>query len=71
MYQWNRSFNVPAPPGSPSGIWIFGNFLFKFPSYRAEKLLKCPQPRENYQITVLTFSSFYYGSQAVHVNMVH
>ena len=43
------------PPGNPPGIWVFGKFLFKFPSHRAEKLFKCPHPRANYQITVLTF----------------
>ena len=30
-----------------------------------------PHPRENYQITVLTFSSFHYASEAVYVNMVY
>ena len=45
----------PPPPGNPPGIWIFGKFLFKFPPHRAKKLFKCPHPRENYQITVLTF----------------
>ena len=39
----------------PPGIWIFETFLFKFPPQRAEKLFKCPHPRENYQITILTF----------------
>ena len=32
----------PPPPGNPPGIWIFGKFLFKFPTPEAEKLFKCP-----------------------------
>lgn len=38
MYQSNRSFNIPPPPG----IRIFRNLLFKFSPPEAEKLLKCP-----------------------------
>ena len=30
------------PPGNPTGIWIFGKFLFKFPLPETEKLFKCP-----------------------------
>ena len=56
MYQSNPSCNIPpTSPGNTPGIWIFGKFLFKFPPHQAEKLFKCPQPWENYQITVLTF----------------
>ena len=56
MYQSNRSFNIPSgTPGQPPGHLNFWKFLFKFPPHRAEKLFKCPHPRENYQITVLTF----------------
>ena len=54
MYQSNRSFNTPRPSGQPPGRLNFWKFLFKFPPHRAEKLFKCPHPRENYQITVLT-----------------
>ena len=53
MYQSNRSFNIP--PGQPPGHLNFWKIFGKFPPHRAEKLFKCPHPRENYQITVLTF----------------
>ena len=53
MYQSNRSFNIPL--GNIPGIWIFEKFLIKFPPHRAEKLFKCPHPRENYRIATLTF----------------
>ena len=43
-------------PGKPPGIWIFGKFLENSPPPRAEKLFKCPHPREHYQI-VLTFQT--------------
>ena len=51
--------NVPVKSKlqQPPGIWIFGRFLFKFPLPLAEKLFKCPHPRESYQITVLTFQT--------------
>ena len=41
MYRSNRSFNMP-PPGNPPGIWLFWNFLFKFPPTRAKMPFKCP-----------------------------
>ena len=42
MYQSNQSLNIPPPsPGNPPGIWIFGEYLFKFPPPEAEKLFKC------------------------------
>ena len=31
-----------APPGNPSGIWLFWKFLFKFPPTRAKMPFKCP-----------------------------
>ena len=31
IYQSNRSFNIPPPPGNPPGIWLFGKLLFKSP----------------------------------------
>ena len=70
MYQSNWSFNIPT--GSPRGIWIFGKVLFKSPPTQTEKLFKYPHPWENNQITVLTFSNFYYmyASEAVYANMV-
>ena len=37
MYRSNRSFNMPPP-----GIWLFWNFLFKFPPTRAKMPFKCP-----------------------------
>ena len=42
MYRSNRSFNMPSPPGNPPGIWLFWNFLFKFPPTRAKMSFKCP-----------------------------
>ena len=53
MYQSNRSFNIL--PGQPPGHLNFWKIFGKFTPHRAEKLFKCPHPRENYQITVLTF----------------
>ena len=53
LTQFNHKHNIP--PGKPPGIWIFGKFWFKFPPHRAVKLFKCPHPRKNYQIAVLTF----------------
>ena len=44
------------PRATPRAFEFWEMFLFKFPPHRAEKLFKCPHPRENYQITVLTFS---------------
>ena len=63
--------STTPPPGNPPGIWIFRKFLLKFPPHRAEKLFKCPHPRENYQITVLLFSSFYCASEAVHAVLLY
>ena len=31
-----------APPGNPPGIWLFWNFLLKFPPTRAKMPFKCP-----------------------------
>ena len=42
MYQSNRSFNMPPPPGNPPGIWLFWKLLFKFPPTRAKMPFKCP-----------------------------
>ena len=43
------------PPGEPPGHLNFWKIFVQIPPHRAEKLFKCPHPRENYQITVLTF----------------
>ena len=50
MYQSNRSFNIPLPPGNLPGIWFFGIFFSKFPPPRAKKVIKCPHLRETYLI---------------------
>ena len=69
MYQSTCSFNIPP---SNTGHLNFWKSFVQIPPHRAEKLFKCSHPRENYQITVQVslFSSFYYASEAVHVNMV-
>ena len=70
MYQSTRSFNIPS---GNTGHLNFWKIFVQIPPHQAEKLFKCSHPRENYQITVQVslFSSFYYVSEAVHVNMVY
>ena len=51
MYQSNRSFNIP--PGI--WIWILEIFVQIPPRSPGRKAVQMPPPRENYQITVLTF----------------
>ena len=43
------------PLGNPQAFEYWEIFV-QIPPPRAEKLFKCPQPRENYQITVFNFS---------------
>ena len=43
------------PSGNPPGNWILRKFLFKLPNHRSISGDQMPHPRENYQITVLTF----------------
>ena len=60
MYQSNRSFNIPHPPpppwATPRALEFLENFV-QIPPSPGRKLFKCLHPRENYQITVLTFQT--------------
>ena len=64
----------PPRRATPPGIWIFGKFLFKFPTPKAKKLFKCPiiGPFQviKYPHPGTLYSSFYYAPEAVYVNMV-
>ena len=55
MYQWNRSFNGPPPPGQPPGHLNFWKIFVQIPPSQGQKAVQMPHPWENYQITVLTF----------------
>ena len=50
---WRVVTKLTLPPFP--GYLNFWKVFVQIPPPRAEKLFKCPHPRENYQITVLTF----------------
>ena len=69
MYQWNWSFNIP--PGNPLGISIFGKFLENFSLTGLKSSSNAPSPWKITRLLFWLFSSFYYASEAVHVNMIY
>ena len=70
MYQSNRSFNIPSR-AIPRAFEFLENFCSNSNLITGPKSCSNAPPRENYQITVLTFKKLSIMLAAVHVNMVY
>lgn len=69
--------NVPVkskleqpPRANPRAFEFLENFCSNPPS-RVKELFKCPTPGKITRLLFYLFSSFYYASEAVHVNIVY
>ena len=71
MYQSNRSFNNPPPRATPRAFEFLENFCSNSPLTGPKSCSNAPTLGKITRLLFELFSSFYYASEAVHVNMVY